>query len=180
MRSKLAIHAVGITLLSVASGTCLAEGFYAGAGIGRTQVEDSDEGYIINDFPMGTKIFAGFDVNRGLAIEAAVFDNDTAVRLDGPDETRVDVSGFAVYGLGGSEPGPQGHFFVKAGFFTASREVVAPRENIDDRTSGITAGFGFTYELADFVAIRGDFDTYLSKFDALSSATIGFQIQFGR
>ena len=40
-----------------------AEGFYAGAGIGITQIEDEDQGFSFEDNPFGWRLLAGYDFN---------------------------------------------------------------------------------------------------------------------
>ena len=68
---------------------------------------------------------------------------------------------------------------AKAGLLVGNHEVKSVNRSTDDSTSGVALGVSYAYKLTDHFAIRGDFDTFLTDLDTLSSLTIGIQISFG-
>ncbi len=169
---------VTVTLLAT-SEAAVAEGVYVGAGVGSIQIEDAGSGYSVDDIPFGSRFFVGLEVSQKLAFEGVFFTSDTATQSSGRPETRADFSGIAIYGTGVAPSGHQGHFDVRLGLFTGKLEIDSDAQTIDIRTSGIALGAGYIFNLTKRFSIRGDFDTFISDFDTLSSATIGVQFHFG-
>jgi len=169
---------VTVTLLA-ASEAVVAEGFYVGAGIGNIQIEDAGSGYSVSDFPLGSRFFIGVEVSQELAFEGVFFSSDTATQGTGLPETRAEFSGVAIYATGPAPSGDGGHLMVRLGLFKGNLEIDSVARDFDRGKSGFALGAGYVLNLNKRFAIRGDFDTFISDFDTLSSATIGVQFRFG-
>ena len=60
-----------ITTLCFIAPAAMAEGFYAGAGIGIVQAEDDEGGVEFDDSSFGWRILAGYEINENFAVEGA-------------------------------------------------------------------------------------------------------------
>lgn len=122
-------------------GTAVAEeptsGFYAGVGIGKVSLKDTELGITVDAEDTGFRLLGGYQINQNFAVELAYIDGGT------PDDTiqgvriTVDADGFEG-ALKGSVPFNQ-HFsgFAKAGILSW------------DSTVSATDGFNFASADAD-------------------------------
>jgi len=178
MNVRLFSIVVTVTLLT-ASEAVVADGFYAGAGIGAIQIEDAGSGYSVSDFPFGSRLFVGVEVGKKLAFEGVFFSSDTATQGSSLTETRADFSGIAIYATGPVPSGDGGHLMARLGLFTGNLEIDSIARTFEREKSGFALGVGYVLNLNKHFALRGDFDTFISDFDTLSSATLGVQFHFG-
>lgn len=166
-------------MLLASSKGAVAEGFYAGAGLGAIQIEDAGSGYSVSDFASGSRVFVGVEFNQKIAFEGALFSSDTATQGSGGPETRADFRGLALYATGPAASGDGGHLMVRLGLFTGNLEIDSATRAFDRGKSGFALGAGYVLNLNRRFGIRGDFDTFIADYDTLSSATIGVQFRFG-
>ena len=162
------------------SSFALAEGFYAGAGIGITQIEDSEDGLSFKDSPLGWRLLAGYDFNENFALEGSYANSgDAEDTVEGVD-VKAELSAFTFSVVGLMPLSESTKLFGKLGYYDGEEEVSAFGLTVKEDADGLTAGFGVRYELQNNVAIRGDFDWYDSDLDTLWSVGVGFQVLFGK
>lgn len=170
-----------VAAMFLASANAVAEGVYAGIGLGAVQIEEEEiYDYSVSDFPFGYRIYAGFEPSRSLAFEAVFLRSDFTTQNGRPSDTRVRFSGVVAYGAASVPSGEKGRLMAKVGLFTGNREIKSVDRAIDSTTSGIALGASYAFNLTEHIAIRGDIDGFLlSDFDTLASLTIGIQLRFG-
>ena len=174
---KRLLMAAGILILS--SSFALAEGFYAGAGIGITQIEDSEDGLSFKDSPFGWRLLAGYDFSENFAIEGSYLNSGKAEDTIEGTDVEVELSAFTFSVVGLVPMNESTRLFGKLGYYDGEEEVTAFGVTLDDDADGLTAGFGVRYELQNAVTIRGDFDWFDSDLDTVWSVGVGFHVLFG-
>lgn len=157
-----------------------AQGFYAGAGVSVSNIEDSEFGLRFKDRPIGLKIHGGYEFAEIFAFEAAYLDSgDAKDDIEGVD-VKVNLSGYvlsAVLQTSSTTP----NLFTKVGYYNGEQEVkvAALGESFDDDADGFTAGLGFKQQIRNGLFVRGEFDWYDSDLDNSWSVVIGLQYSFG-
>jgi hypothetical protein len=169
------LFAIIIIALAGASKAAIAEGLYVGAGVGSIQIEDAGPGYSVNDFSFSSRFFIGAEVSRNLAFEGVFFASDTATQGNGLPETRADFRGIAVYATSPQTTG----FVARVGLFKGNLKVDSDARTFEKKDYGFALGLGYVLDLNKRIAVRGDFDTFISDFDTLSSLTIAILFGFG-
>ena len=170
-----------IFLLLLIGPNVFADGFYAGAGVGVSNIEESELGLSYQARPIGFKIHGGYEFTEIFAIEAAyVNSGDAKDDVEGLD-VEVNLSGSvlsAVFQTTDTTP----NLFTKFGYYNGEQEVKMPAlgESFDKDVDGITAGLGFRHEIKDNLSIRGELDWYESDLDNLWSIVVGLQYSFGK
>lgn len=168
-----------LALCFAASSTAMAEGFYAGAGLGIVQIEDEDQGISFKDNPMGWRLIAGFDVNENFAVEGNYINSGTAEDVIQGENVEAELSAFVVSFIGLMPISDTAKLFGKLGYYTGEEEVTAFGITLDEDADGFTAGAGVRFDMANNFSIRGDFDWYDTDLDTLWSFGVGFQYSFG-
>lgn len=156
-----------------------AEGFYAGGGLGLTQIEDEDAGISFDDSAIGWRVFGGYEFTPNFALELGYVDSGEAEDSIGGIDVDADLTAWTVTGLGILPVNDSWDVFGKLGYYDGESEVSALGVSADDSESGFTLGAGARFKLSDTVAIRGDFDWYDSDIDTLWSIGVGVQFMFG-
>lgn len=158
----------------------LAEGFYAGASIGMTQIEDEEQGLSFDDSAFGWRIHGGYEFNDNFAVEGAYFDSGEAEDTVSGQSVEVELTGFLV-SLVGMIPvgGDNTRLFAKLGYYDGEAEASAGGITVEDDESGLSIGAGIRYDLANNFSLRGDFDWFDSDTDTLWSLGVGIQVLFG-
>lgn len=176
MLGRLLITA-GILILS--SSFALAEGFYAGAGIGITQIEDSEDGLTFKDSPFGWRLLAGYDFNENFAIEGSYVNSGEAEDTVEGIDIKAELSAFTFSVVGLLPMNESTKLFGKLGYYDGEEEVTAFGITVDDDADGLTAGIGMRYQLQNQFTIRGEFDWFDTDLDTVWSLGIGFHVLFG-
>lgn len=170
---------LGLSIGLLAANFALAEGFYAGGGLGVVQIEDSEAGLSFEDSTFGLRLLAGFDVNDYFAIEGSYIATDTAEDSVQGVDIEVELSAFVVSFLGLIPVGDSTSLFGKLGYYSGEQEATAFGITIDEDEDGVTAGAGVRFDIANNLTIRGDFDWFDTDLDTLWSVGVGVQYQFG-
>lgn len=126
-------------------------GFHLGLGFGKSDTKDACDGaaafgVMCDDSDTANKLFAGYRLNRNLALEAGYADLGR-VRFSGPGGSiDFESSGVEIMGVGIAPLGPRFWLYAKAGIFFWDLDVsaVGLSESGTELTYGLGAGFDFT------------------------------------
>ena len=169
-----------LALALLAGSTAWAEGFYAGAGIGLTKIEDEEGGVSFDDTPLGFKLIAGYDFTENFAIEGSYVNSgegeDSIMGVD----VEAELTAFTVSAVGLLPVSDTVTLFGKLGLYTGESEVTAFGISADDDEDGLTVGGGLRFKMNDQFSLRGEFDWYDTDLDTLWSIGVGFQYGFGQ
>ena len=168
------------SIMLLSGPAAMAEGFYAGAGVGITQVEDSDQGISFKDNPFGWRLLAGFDFNENFAIEGSYINSGEAEDDIQGENVKAELSAFVVSVVGLIPVSETVRLFGKLGYYSGETEVTAFGITLDEDADGATAGAGVRFDMNNNFVIRGDLDWYDSDLDTLWSVGVGFQYSFGK
>jgi len=121
LRKRLIAALMGVSLLPAIALAGTESGFYLGAGVGKADAGDLDDGSTNISFDgddTGWKIFGGYNFGFipliDLAIEGGYVDFGKPDDNFGPNNLEIDANGFDLFGLVGVNLGPVG-LFAKAG-----------------------------------------------------------------
>ena len=167
-------------LFFFAATTAMAEGFYGGAGIGLTQIEDEDQGISFKDNPMGWRLLAGYDVNDNFGIEGSYINSGTAEDTVLGENVEAELSAFTLSIVGLLPVSDSAKLFARIGFYSGEQEVTVQGVTFDDDEDGAVVAAGVRFNTSDVFAIRGELEWYDTDLDTLWSAGIGFQYFFGK
>jgi OOP family OmpA-OmpF porin len=173
---------IALVLLALlfATTSAMAEGFYAGAGLGVTQIEDEEEGESFKDSPFGWKIYAGYDFNENFAVEGAYLNSGEAEDDVLGEAVKVELTAFVVSAIGLVPVGESAQIFGKIGYYDGEEDITAFGITFSDDDSGLTAGAGVRFKMSDNVALRADFDWFDTDIDTVWSLGVGVQFYFGQ
>lgn len=168
-----------LTIVQFFSASSFAEGFYAGAGVGLTQIEDEDQGVKFEDNPFGWRVFAGYDLENNFAIEGSYVNSGEA--KDDIDGTRIEaeLTAFTLSVVGLVPMGESSQLFGKLGYFDGEIEASAFGFSAEDDEDGLTLGAGARFDLGNGIVIRGDVDWFDTELDTLWTIGVGVQFAFG-
>lgn len=168
-----------IPLAMLAGTSAWAEGFYAGAGIGITHVEDEDSGISFEDNPFGWRLVAGFDLTDTFAIEGAYVNSGEAEDDIMGADVEAELTAFTVSAIALIPVSDSTTLFGKLGLYTGESEVSAFGLTEDDDEDGLTIGAGVRFQTSDRLTLRADFDWFDTDLDSLWSIGVGFHVGFG-
>jgi OOP family OmpA-OmpF porin len=173
---------IALVLLALlfATTSAMAEGFYAGAGMGITQIEDEDEGVTFEDSPFGWKVFAGYDFNENFAVEGAYLNSGEAEDDLFGENVKAELTAFAVSAIGLMPVGDSAHIFGKVGYYDGEQEIKAFGLTVTEDDDGLTVGGGIRFKTAKNFALRADFDWFDTTVDTVWSIGVGIQFYFGQ
>ena len=172
------IFVTAIAMLLVDSDVALAEGIYAGVGLGSVHIREESSG--ISDVPIGRNLLIGLQTSPTISFEALFLRSNLTDQNTQLSDTRARFSGVAVYGASSTPSGERGRVLARLGLFAGNREIISSARTIDTSRGGFALGLGYALDLNERFSLRGDFDTFLlSGFDRLSSLTLGVQVRFG-
>lgn len=160
--------------------TAMAEGFYAGAGFGLTQIEDEDQGLSFKDNPLGWRLLAGYDFNENFGVEGSYINSGTAEDVVLGENVEAELSAFTLSVVGLLPISDSTELFGKIGFYSGEQEITVQGFTLDEDEDGATVGAGLRFRTSEALAIRGEFDWYDTDLDTLWSVGIGFQYSFGK
>jgi OOP family OmpA-OmpF porin len=159
--------------------SAMAEGFYAGAGIGVTQIEDEEQGISFKDSPFGWRLLAGYDFSDNFGVEGSYINSGTAEDVIQGENVEVELSAFTVSIVGLLPVSDSAQLFGKIGFYSGEQEVTVQGFTLDDDEDGAIIGAGIRWDTSEAFAVRGDFEWYDTDLDTLWSIGVGFQYYFG-
>lgn len=168
-----------LALAMLAGGSAWAEGFYAGAGIGITQIEDEEGGLSFEDNPFGWRLIAGYDFNENFAIEGSYIDSGEAEDSVQGVDVEAELTAFTVSAVGLLPLNDTTTLFGKLGLYSGESEVSAAGLSEDDDEDGLTVGGGVRFRTTDQLTIRAEFDWFDTDLDTVWSIGVGFQYGFG-
>ncbi len=167
-------------LLCLTVTTALAEGFYGGAGLGLTQIEDEDQGISFKDNPLGWRLLAGYDVTDNFAIEGSYVNSGEAEDTVLGENVKAELSAFTLSLVGLIPVGDKAQLFGKLGYYDGEEEVTVQDITFDEDADGATVGVGVRFNTGNNFAIRGEFDWFNTELDTLWSVGVGFHFYFGQ
>jgi len=158
-RLGLSVFAALALTAAMAAQADVQPGFYAGAGIGSTKIDDDGfDDVDFDDSDTGFKIFGGYSWNQNFAAEVTYFDLGEASGSFGVgDNFDVGVSGFGVSAVGTLPLGDMFSLFGKIGY--ASYDIDAHVElagvgsgSASQSESDMTYGLGAALSFGQFEA----------------------------
>jgi OmpA-OmpF porin, OOP family len=167
-RLGLSVLAALALTASMAARADVQPGFYMGAGVGSTKIDDDGFDDIdFDDSDTGFKVFGGYSFNQNFAIEASYFDFGEASGSfdDFGDSVNFDVgvSGFGVFAVGMLPLGDTFSLFGKLGY--ASYDIDAHVDIVgvgsgssSDSQSDMMYGAGGALSFGQF-AVRAEFES---------------------
>ena len=168
-----------LVLFLFASRTAMAEGFYAGAGFGLTQIEDEDQGISFEDTPLGWRLLAGYDFSENFGIEGSYINSGKAEDDVLGENVEVELSAFTLAVVGLLPISDSAQLFGKVGFYSGEQEVTVQGFTLDEDEDGAIVGAGVRWGSSEAFTIRGEFEWYDTDLDTLWSVGVGFHYYFG-
>lgn len=166
-RLGLSVLAALALTASMAARADVQPGFYMGAGVGSTKIDDDGFDDIdFDDSDTGFKIFGGYSFNQNFAIEASYFDlGEASGNFDDVGDSvnfDVGVSGFGVFAVGMLPVGDTFSLFGKLGYATydidAHVEIVGVGSgSSSDSTSDMMYGVGGALSFGQF-EVRAEYE----------------------
>jgi len=177
MKSKIIAFAGILCITSLFVSGANAEGFSAGASIGSSKIESSDD--IFDGSDMGFKVFGKYMFNDNWGIEVGYLD------FGSPDDTFMGVTVTAdVYALDaffiGSFPASESFdLFGKVGFAAMEAEFSAAGFSESASETDLALGIGAKFNTSDKFSILGEWEWVdVDDFDAVWMLSLGFEVGF--
>ena len=160
----------------VISGTVFADAFYAGGGVGQSEI-DADAGFSsFSDTDVGWKIFGGYMFNKYFAVEGAWVDfgdfSDTVVNpvFLSPARAKLELDGFAISGVASYPVNEAFSVFGKLGVWAWSSDVkiaIVPGFSVDTDDDGtdVMFGAGGSYHFTQAISVRAEWERFTSDGD---------------
>ena len=152
----LAASVLALALGGLSLGAQAAEpvGFYAGAGVGQSMI---DEG-ILDDEDIGFQVFGGYQFHPNFGVEAAYTDFGD---VDVAGVASLDADTWSLVAVGTLPFTDNFSGYAKAGFHSWDADLSAPGigRASDDGTDP-TYGLGLQYRFSDAFALRGEYSRF--------------------
>lgn len=142
-------------------------GFYAGASIGQSDVQDGCDGLSgvagisCDDSDSAWKIFGGYRLNPNLAVELGYTDLGEISASGFGVNVSAESSAWELVGVGSFPINNQFSIYGKLGMYRAETDG---RSNVgvaaDESNTGLTFGFGVAYNFTRAVAVRAEWQKY--------------------
>ena len=169
MRKRLGLSVFAALALTaaMAAQADVQPGFYMGAGIGSTKIDDDgfdDAGINFDDSDTGFKVFGGYSFNQNFAIEATYFDLGEASGSFGVgDNFDVGISGFGVSAVGVLPLSDTFSLFGKLGFASYDLEAHATVSGFGSGSdssseSDLTYGVGAALSVGPQWELRAEYE----------------------
>jgi len=160
----------GILAASIVfSGAVSAGGaFYAGAGVGQSDV-DADAGLSsFSDTDIGWKIFGGYEFNKYFAVEGAWVDlgdfSDTVIDpiFFLPGKGKLEIDGLAISAVGSYPINEAFTVFGKLGIWAWDAEVKSSLSGLssDDDGTDVMFGAGGSYNFTKAISVRAEWERF--------------------
>lgn len=155
-KSKLLSRTLLAAVLGAAFGAQAAEdtGFYAGAGVGQSFVDEAD----YDDEDTAFSVFGGYQFNRYFGLETGYVDFGEL----GPSGAgrSLEVSSVYLTAVGTVPFSENFSGYAKAGFQRWNLDTAIPGLADDDSGSDPTYGLGLQYRFNDQFALRGEYSRF--------------------
>jgi len=160
MNKRIALN--GLVLVGMfASASALADGFYAGVGVGKATIEVDDAGFDGDDTAF--KVFGGYNFNPNFALELAFFDGGKPDERVGPGVVEVALDGINASAIGRLPVNDVFSVFGKIGFASYDVDAKARIGNtVVGRESGsdedLTYGIGGSFSFGTAFELRAEYE----------------------
>ena len=155
--SILTASILALALGSLSLGVQAAEptGFYAGAGVGQSMIDES----FADDEDVGYQVFGGYQFTPYFGLEAAYTDFGEVDLRGNVGGLEADTWSLAAVGTLPFTDRFSG--YAKAGFHSWDAEMAGPGiGRVDDDGTDPTYGLGLQYRFNDSVALRGEYSRF--------------------
>ena len=151
-------------------------GFYLGASIGQSKAKDTCEDpgpFSCDDKDTAWKIFAGYQFNRHLAVEAGYTDlgEISISAASGTTSIRgtIEVSAFELMGVGSFPVVDRFSLYGKLGIYRAETEqkltvtlgTLSIPDNKSEKNADLTFAFGARFDVTRNLGVRAEWQRYL-------------------
>lgn len=149
------VLAAALGALSFGASAAEPVGFYAGAGVGQSMVDE----YFADDEDTGYQVFGGYQFNPYFGLEAAYTDFGDIDAAGGIGRLEADTFSLAAVGTLPFTDRFSG--YAKAGFHSWDAELRGTGlGRVDDDGTDPTYGLGLQYRFTDNVALRGEYSRF--------------------
>ena len=140
-------------------------GFYAGAGIGFSELDAGGGGISFDDDDTGWKLFGGYDVSPNIAVEVFWVDlgdfSDTVLGVP----VKFEVDGIGAAGVGSLPVSDMFSVHAKLGIWAWDAEARAGAVSADDDGADIMFGLGGSYTPGGAFSVRLEWERYTADSD---------------
>ena len=151
-------------------------GFYLGASIGQSQAKDTCDdsaGFSCDDQDTAWKVFAGYQFNRHLAVEAGYTDLGefglSGVLGGVSVRGTIEVTAFELMGVGSFPVAERFSLYGKLGLYRAETEQtitgtfgpVTRTDSVSESNTDLTFAFGARFDITRNLGIRAEWQRYL-------------------
>ncbi|MFC4309394.1 outer membrane beta-barrel protein [Steroidobacter flavus] len=162
MHKRVAVN--GLALLGLlASTSVFAEthtGFYLGAGLGTTSIEDDDTGFDGDD--TGFKLFLGYNVYPNFALEVTYFDGAKPEERVNNFAIQVAATGVNFSALGRLPLGDIFTAYGRVGFAKYDTDISLRLGNLrgsdSDSSTDLSYGIGGAFNVGAKIEVRGEYE----------------------
>lgn len=171
-----AVAAAALAILIATPAWSQDAGFYLGASIGRSKAKDTcdDSGaFSCDDTDTAWKIFAGYQFNRHLAVEAGYTDlgEVTLSAASGTSSVRgtIELSAFELMAVGSFPVADRFSLYGKLGLYRAETEqklqvtlgTLTVSDNKTEKNADLTFAFGARFDITRNLGVRAEWQRYL-------------------
>ena len=155
----------------VLSGAVFADAFYAGIGLGRSDIDADVGSSSFDDTDISWKILGGYRFTDNFALEAAWVDlgdfSDNVSYSGGVAKTNIDINGLAVSGVGSLPVGESAAVFGKLGIWSWDSDASVPALGVspDDDGTDVMFGLGGSYSFTNAFSVRAEWERYKADDD---------------
>ncbi|MCM2567223.1 MULTISPECIES: outer membrane beta-barrel protein [Janthinobacterium] len=139
-----------------------AEGFYAGANVGRSELKLSGDTPSVKKSNTGYKAYAGYDLTQNFGAEAGYVDFGKLTTTFDGDKLDVKSHAFYVAATGTLPLNEQFSLFAKAGVSQNRTKVSVVGENVNDSTNKTSAifGIGAAYHFDKKLSLVAEYENF--------------------
>ena len=168
-----------VLLLVLVLGFCTATsahaGFFAGAAIGYTKIDDNSNNLNFSSSATAYKAYGGFNIMKFFGVEGSY------VNFGSPSDSgfKVDLTGWDIYGVGHLPLGKRFEIFGKYGWMFWNSKVSGGGSSASENDHDAAYGAGVTFNLMKHLGIRGEYTKYqIGGVDKSDIGWLGADFQF--
>lgn len=149
------VLALALGSLSLGAQAAEPTGFYAGAGVGQSMVDE----FFADDEDVGYQVFGGYQFHPNFGVEAAYTDFGDVDLTGGIGKLEADT--WSLVAVGTLPFTEKFSGYAKAGFHSWDADVRVPGAgSASDDGTDPTYGLGLQYRFNDRVALRGEYSRF--------------------
>ena len=171
-----AVAAAALAILIATPAWSQDAGFYLGASIGQSKAKDTcdDSGaFSCDDTDTAWKIFAGYQFNRHLAVEAGYTDlgevSLSAASATSSVRGTIELSAFELMAVGSFPVADRFSLYGKLGLYRAETEqklqvtlgTLTVSDNKTEKNADLTFAFGARFDITRNLGVRAEWQRYL-------------------